>query len=120
MKRPWTAWVRSIGPTFTFSTEAGAVAKARALVEHEYHEVVVWGPVELPLRRRIFRAGVEYVEQFEVDHWAQLDEGDEGSVAVCDLCGQADDHTHTIEEYGFPTREQIEDDEAQVAAMGEQ
>lgn len=35
-------------------------------------------------------------------------------VAVCDLCGQADDHQHTIEEYGFPTVEQLQDEEAQV------
>lgn len=71
-KRPWTAWVRSIGPTFTFSTEAAAVARARELVESEYLEVVVWGPVELPLTRRIFRADVERFERFEVDHWAEV------------------------------------------------
>jgi hypothetical protein len=70
--RPWTAWVRSIGPTFTFATEERAVARARELVEREYLEVVVWGPVELPLKRRVFRAGVEYVEQFDVDHWEKV------------------------------------------------
>lgn len=72
-KRPWTAWVRSIGPTFTFSTEAAAVARARDLVASEYLEVVVWGPVELPLKRRVFRAeGVESVEVFEGE-WHEVE-----------------------------------------------
>lgn len=74
MKRPWTVWVRSIGPTFTFATEERAAARARELVEREYLEVVVWGPVELPLKRRIFRQGTERVEVFEVDHWAPVED----------------------------------------------
>lgn len=71
-KRPWTAWVRSIGPTFTYATEERAVAKARELVAEEYLEVVVWGPVEFPLTRRIVRAGTEYVEQFDVSEWRRV------------------------------------------------
>ena len=27
--------------------------------------------------------------------------GDEGSVAVCDLCGKADEHSHEADEYGL-------------------
>jgi hypothetical protein len=69
--RPWTVFVRDIGPTFTFATEAAARQRAEALtgeneilVNHRVHgcykEVILYevrytGPVDLD--RWVYRYG---------------------------------------------------------------
>jgi hypothetical protein len=61
-KRPWTVFVREVGPTFTFSTEANARQRARDLTAGEYAEVLVWNKElfyddPVLLRRWIYRDG---------------------------------------------------------------
>lgn len=45
-----------------------------------------------------------------IDLQAAILDGDEGSIAVCDLCGDSSDHRHDPDEYGFTRNEDDDDD----------
>lgn len=68
MKRPWVVFVRDIGPTFTFASEANARQRACDLTAAEYAEVHVWTHeihADDPhlLRRSIYRDGQLHHDQ---------------------------------------------------------
>lgn len=81
VRRPWKVFVRSVGPTFTFASEAAANARAAALVAEDgpdrYAAVDVYCVDQWatggPLERVQYRYGEEPVRQV-LDYDAALAE----------------------------------------------